>query len=44
MRLKTASLPKEATYGKMKRHEEQIKENLKAYANPFHGAPRNVAT
>ena len=47
MRLKTASPHKEATYGEMQRHEEQIQslsKNLKRYVNPFYGATRNMAT
>ena len=47
MRLKTASKQKEATYGEIQRHEEQIQllwKNLKTYVNPFHGAARNMVT
>ena len=47
MRLKTASTHKEATYGEMQRHEEQIQslsKNLKRYVNLFHRAARNMVT
>ena len=47
MRLKTASTHKEATYGEMQRHKEQIQsllKNLKTYVNPFHGVVGNMVT
>ena len=47
MRLKTASTHKEATYGEMQRHEEQIQsllKNLKTYVNSFHEASRKMVT
>ena len=47
MRLKTASTHKEAIYGEMDSHEEQIQsisKNLKTCVNPFNGAARNIAT
>ena len=50
MRLKTASASthKEATYGEIQRHKEQIQsllKNLKKVCqSPFHGAARNMAT
>ena len=46
-RLKTASSHKEATYGKMKKHKEQIQsilENLKTCVDFFHGATRTMTT
>ena len=47
MGLKAASAYKEATYGEMQRHEEQMEsllKNLKTYLNPFHRAARNMVT
>ena len=44
MRLKTASTHKEATYGEMQRHEEQIQSLSKNLINLFHRAARNMVT
>lgn len=45
--MKTASSHKEATYGEMKKHKEQIQsilENLKTCVDFFHGATRTMTT